>query len=207
MHAVFWYKRLKLDIGTFGGPNSAGFGVNERGQAVGAAQTLDPNDEDFCGFNAYGLAPSNTTCLPFLWEDGKMTRLPTLRGANGVANRINNRGEVGGYVETNTLENACPVSQFKPVIWRDGKVHKLRTWPGDSDGVVAWINDEGQAVGASGTCAPLFNQNSGLYLVENHALLWEKDGTVHDLGALGGAGGIAVLALEIAAIRKAQAAG
>ena len=55
--------------------------------------------------------------------------------------------------------------------------------------MAAAINDNGQAVGASGTCTT-FNPNSGLYMVENHALLWEN-GTVTDLGNLGGTGGIA----------------
>jgi probable HAF family extracellular repeat protein len=191
MHAVLWYKGLKLDIGApgLGGPNSAAFGISERGQAVGEAQTLEPNDEDFCGFNALGLSPSNTACLPFLWKHGVMTKLPTLGGPNGVANRINNRGEAVGYAEKNTQENACSVFQFEPVVWRNGKIQELQTFPGDPDGVAAWINDKGQVVGASGTCAS-FNPNSGLYLVENHALLWEN-GTVTDLGNLGGTGGIA----------------
>ena len=59
MHAVLWYKGQKIDIGTLGlgGPNSVAFGVNESGQAVGEAQTLVPNGEDFCGFNAFGLSP------------------------------------------------------------------------------------------------------------------------------------------------------
>src|SRR5207245_1803141 len=35
------------------------------------------------------------------------------------------------------------------------------------------------------------NPNTGLNLVENQTLLWEKDGTGTDLGRLGGAGGIA----------------
>jgi probable HAF family extracellular repeat protein len=83
------------------------------------------------------------------------------------------------------------VFQFEPVIWKDGTVHELHTYPGDPDGVAAWINDKGQVVGSSGTCAPSFNQDTGLYLVENHPLLWEKDGSVHDLGTLGGAGGLA----------------
>ena len=63
MHAVLWHKGLKMDIGTpgLGGPNSAAFGVNERGQAVGQAQTSVPNGEDFCGFTALGLSPSATT--------------------------------------------------------------------------------------------------------------------------------------------------
>jgi probable HAF family extracellular repeat protein len=194
MHLALWYKGVKLNIGTpgLGGPNSAGFGVNERGQAVGPAQTSVPNAEDFCGFNAYGLPSSSTACLPFLWQNGVMTKLPTLGGANGVANSINNRGQVVGYAE-NTMKDAdpaCPVSQFKPVTWVNGAIHELHTYAGDPDGVAAAINDNGQVVGASGTCST-FNPNSGLHLVENHALLWEKDGTVHDLGNLGGTGGIA----------------
>src|ERR1700687_632017 len=62
MHLALWYKGGKLNNGTpgLGGPNSAGFGVNERGQTVGPAQTSVPNGEDFCGFNAYGLPPSRT---------------------------------------------------------------------------------------------------------------------------------------------------
>jgi probable HAF family extracellular repeat protein len=57
-------------------------------------------------------------------------------------------------------------------------------------GVAAAINDNGQIAGASGICAS-FNPNSGLYMVENHALLWDRDGTPHDLRNLGGTGGIA----------------
>jgi probable HAF family extracellular repeat protein len=188
MHAVLWYKGLKIEIGTpgLGGPNSAAFGVNERGQAVGEAETSDPNDEDFCGFNAYGF-PSATTCLPFLWQYGVMTKLPTLGGANGVANMINNRGEVVGFAEDQTKDPGCPVFQFKPVIWKNGKIQPLPTYPGDPDGAALGINDNGQVVGVSGPCAA-FNPNLGLYLSDSHALLWQ-DGTVTDLGNLGGDGG------------------
>src|ERR1700688_3101189 len=82
MHAVLWYKGQKIDIGApgLGGPNSVAFGINERGQAVGEAETLVPDGEDFCGFNAFGLPPSATTCLPFLWQNGVMAKLPTLGG-------------------------------------------------------------------------------------------------------------------------------
>jgi uncharacterized membrane protein len=68
MHAVLWFNGLKLDIAThgLGGPNSAAFGVNEWGQAVGEAETSVPNGEDFCGFNAFGLLPTATRCRPFL---------------------------------------------------------------------------------------------------------------------------------------------
>jgi len=193
MHAVLWYKAQKMDIGRpgLGGPNSAAFGVNQHGQIVGQAETSVANGEDFCGFNFYGF-PSSTACLPFLWQNGMMAKLPTLGGANGFANSINNRGEVAGLAETTIKDPApgCPVSQFKPVIWRRGATQELQTYPGDTDGVAAALNDTGQAVGASGTCTS-FNPNSGLYLLENHALLWESDGTPTDLGNLGGTGGIA----------------
>jgi len=190
-HAVLWYKGLKIDIGTtgLGGPNSAAFGVNELGQAVGSAETSAPNAEDFCGFNAYGF-PSATACLPFVWQNGVMTKLLTLGGANGAANAINNRGEVAGVAETTMPDPnpACPVSQFKPVIWENGRIQPLATFPGDTDGAAIGINDNGQAVGISGPCAA-FNPNLGFPLRDSHALVWEKDGSVHDLGNLGGDGG------------------
>ena len=125
--------------------------------------------------------------LPFLWQNGVMTRLPTLGGANGVATVINNRGQVAGYAQNNTKDPGCPVSRFEPVIWENGTIRKLPTYPGDPVGAALGINDNGQAVGVSGPCAA-FNQNLGLNLVDSHALLWQ-DGAVTDLGNLGGDGG------------------
>jgi probable HAF family extracellular repeat protein len=192
MHAVLWYKGQKFDIGTpgLGGPNSAAFGVNEFGQAVGQAETSATDTEDFCGFNAYGF-PSSTACRPFLWQYGVMTKLPTLGGDNGYANMINNRGVVVGIAETDATDPTpgCPVHQFEPVVWENREIHPLPPYHGDSDGVAAQVNDKGQVVGASGTCGS-FNPNTGLYLVENHALLWEN-GVATDLGNLGGEGGLA----------------
>ncbi len=192
MHAVLWYNTLKIDIGAhgLGGPNSAGFGVNELGQAVGTAETSTTNQEDFCGFNAYGF-PSSTACVPFVWQFGQMFALPTLGGANGQALAINNEGEVAGFAETTYADPNpdCAVSEFKPVVWERGHIHELPTYPGDSVGIPVWINDKGQVVGGSGACAP-FNPASGFYYADLHALLWERDGSYRDLGNLGGAGGV-----------------
>jgi probable HAF family extracellular repeat protein len=186
MHAVLWFKGQKFDIGTPGlrGSNSTAFGVNERGQTVGQAETSATDTEDFCGFNAYGFL-SSTACLPFLWQNGVMTRLPTLGGDNGFANMINNRGEVAGIAETDATDPTpgCPVHQFEPVVWEKGEIHPLPPYPGDSDGDAAWINDNGDVAGASGTCGS-FNPGSGLYLVESHAVVWQN-GKPIDLGNLG----------------------
>jgi probable HAF family extracellular repeat protein len=185
-NAVLWHKGRMKDIGTFGlgGPNSVAFGDNESGRAVGEAETstADPNGEDFCGFGTH------LTCLPFLWrQDGGMIQLPTLGGNNGAAMAISNRGKVAGFAENSTPDPGCPAPQvlhFKPVIWEKGIIYKLPTFRGDPDGVAEEINDNGEVVGGSGTCAT-FNTNFLYNLVPVHALLWEN-GKATDLGNLGG---------------------
>jgi uncharacterized membrane protein len=79
--AVIGIDGLKFDLGTLGGKNSwmNWGGINDRGEAVGMAETSvpDPDGEDICGFGT-GL-----TCRPFLWQNGNMSALPTLGGNNG----------------------------------------------------------------------------------------------------------------------------
>jgi probable HAF family extracellular repeat protein len=184
-HAALWLEELKVDIGVpgLGGPNSIAFGDNQRFQSAGEAETTtpDPNGEDFCGFGTH------LTCLPFRWQDGTMIQLPTLGGNNGVAMAISNRGEVAGFAENSRPDPRCPAPQvlhFKPVVWEKGVIHRLPTFAGDPDGVAQEINDNGEVVGGSGTCAT-FNTNFFYSLVPVHALLWRK-GKATDLGNLGG---------------------
>ena len=158
-HAVLWYRGLKIDISTpgLGGGNTVAFGNNEKGQAVGQADTskTDPKGEDFCGFQFMGVTSHGAKCLPFLWEYGVMAALPTLGGNNGVANAINSRGDVAGLAENATPDPACPapqVFQFKPAIWEQGKIQELPTFAGDAEGAAFAINKDSQVVGASGTC-------------------------------------------------------
>ena len=200
-HAAFWYQGFLGDFGPspFGGRNSVAWGVNEKAQASGEAETSirDPNGEDFCGFKALGLPSLGTTCLPFLWQNGVMTPLPTLGGPNGSTNKINARGDVVGLAENTTREPACSapqVLQFKPVIWQNGKVQELPTLPGDPEGIAFGINDNGQAVGGSGTCAA-FDSVLQVYFSPAHALLWQN-GTATDLGNLGGTFGNLALAVN-----------
>ena len=184
-HATLWLEKLTVDIGApgLGGPNSIAFGDNDGFQSAGEAETStsDPNGEDFCGFGTH------LTCLPFLWQDGEMIQLPALGGNNGVAMAISDRGEVAGFAENSTPDTSCPAPQvlhFEPVVWEKGEIRKLPTVGGDPDGVAQQINDNGEVVGGSGTCAT-FNANFLYNLVPVHALLWEK-GKATDLGNLGG---------------------
>ncbi len=158
-----------------------------------------PNNENFC---AYG---TGLKCLPFFWQNGLMTPLPLLGGNNGTVGNINSGGEVAGIAENSTRDPECPpgvsvdgtgpqVLDFQAVVWapKQGQIRVLRPLPGDTVGMALWINDLGQAVGASGSCAnTLLPPLAG----GPHAVLWERDGSVHDLGNLGGGTGNALAVL------------
>ena len=193
-HAVLWYMGLglKLNIGA-PGLNSGAFGVNDLGEVEVQAESTakDPNNENFC---AYG---TGLKCSPFLWQGGALIPLPLLGGNNGTVGQINNRGELAGIAETGIRDPNCPTAvtvagtgpqflDYEAVVWGPGPgaMRKLSPLPGDTVGIALWINDNSQAVGSSGTCA-----NSVLppLAYGSHAVLWEKDGTVTDLGNLGGA--------------------
>jgi probable HAF family extracellular repeat protein len=189
-HAVLWHRGKMIDIGDPGlGGNSIGFGVNESAQAVGEAEDTSADlstAEDFCGFQAMGYSTSPKPCIPFLWSDGKMVRLRTLGGANGVASQINSWGAIAGYAENKTKDPDCPKPQeyqFKPVMWLQDWILPLPTGS-DPDGIAYSVNDWGEVVGGSGTCAA-FNAISLYSFQPVHALLWE-DGIAIDLGTLGG---------------------
>jgi probable HAF family extracellular repeat protein len=206
-HAVLWYEGSFTDISQpgLGGPNSVAGGANDSGQVIGGAETsqVDPNNENFCGYGT-GLQ-----CLAFLWQNGVMTALPTLGGTNAGWGQINNQGEIAGYAEEDKVDPDCPgtvaanglgpqVLYFEPVIWgpTPGQIRKLLPLKGDSVGVAFSVNDRDQAAGMTGTCA-----DTGLPgpSVAPHAVMWEKDGTVRDLGNLGGSVNPRVLAVGNAA--------
>ena len=123
--------RSKTEIGNIS--YCGAFGVNERGQASGLAETStsDPNGEDFCGFGTHLLR------LAFLWQDGMMTPLQTLGGNNGEAGQINRRGEVAGNAENTRPDSTCPpggpqVLEEKPVVWKKRLRPAARYVPGRS---------------------------------------------------------------------------
>jgi len=174
--AVIGIYGFNIDLGTLGGKNSwTNYGgINDLGEAVGLAETSvpDPDGEDMCGFGTH------LTCRPFLWRDGYMMGLPTLGGNNGQASAINNRGQIVGISETTVQDSGCPPSKpgkiISPVLWEKGEARPLPTVDRDPDGFVQGLNDQGQAVGSSGTCTN----------ISTHAVLWEND-TAFQLPDLG----------------------
>ena len=171
---------INFDLGTLGGENSfVNYGgINDRGQAVGFAETgvKDPNGEDVCAFGT-GL-----TCRPFFWQNGAMSALPTLGGNNGQASAINNHGQVAGYAENGNVDPTCASNTANnrinlAVLWENGKAQALRPVGNDPDSEAVDINSQGDTVGYSGTCGGS----------ANHAVLWEYGNPIPlpDLGFSG----------------------
>lgn len=200
-HSIVYVHGLPIDISLPGlhGANSMPFGNNAAGEVVGGANTNlpDPGGEDFCGFQTLGLPSAGTTCLPFAFQNGRMIALPTLddnRGNNGVANAVNDWGEVTGAAENTSLESSCPVYdptkaqfqryQFKPVVWRHGAVTELATVAGDGVGTGLAINNRGQVAGVSGDCS-IFNPQLLIPLHPLHAIFWDENGTPVEIPSLG----------------------
>ncbi len=80
---------------------------------------------------------------------------------------VNARGEVASYVTTDHGE--------LPYRWHDGRFQMLPPLSPGSGGAAVKLNDQGQAVGWSDTTGG-----------NTHAVIWNQDGTVHDLGTLPG---------------------
>jgi probable HAF family extracellular repeat protein len=206
--AALWSKQKgKLaikDLGVLGPPlfpacptcSSGAAAVNALGEVAMGSEiaTLDPN-EDFGQFDP--PHPTHRVTRGAIWRNGVMTVLPNLPGGNNSSPFwINNLGQMSGVAENGTHDSSCSqvtpfqVHRFQAVIWGpNGEIQRVLS-PLNPNWVsyALTINDHGQTVGASGLCA-----TTGLppvaiaYTTAAHAVLWDKDGSITDLGSLGGA--------------------
>jgi probable HAF family extracellular repeat protein len=179
------------DLGTLGGPNSAADGPNLFGEApiISEIAEKDPDGEDFCGYGTH------LQCRGAIWRFGRLTVLRGLPGGrNSVPIGINNLGQLIGWAETGVRDSTCAsatrfqVYRFEAVKWEpNGEIEKLRplTEMGDTVAYSFGINDRGQAVGSSGTCATQGLPSANITGL--HAVRWERDGSPTYLGTLGDA--------------------
>ena len=159
VHAFRWTTSQGMrDLGTLGGTDSFAFLLNERGQIAGMSFTN----------TAANSSTGYPTLDPFLWENGKMLDLGTLGGTSGVANGLNNRGEVVG------ASNLPGDSTEHPFLWSEGEGMKDLGTLGGTFGHADFINNAGDVVGFATTA----NDQTG------HAFLW-RQGVMTDLGTLG----------------------
>jgi probable HAF family extracellular repeat protein len=189
-HATVWIYGKPIDLGTLGGPSSSvawSSVKNDSGMIAGISDTsiVDPLGEVWSCAEAFFPSSSGHTCQGFVWQDRKMSALPTLGGNNGVAAGDNTMGQIAGWAETTTHDPTCiapQVLQFEAVVYEPAKglVTPLPPLPGDPDGAATAINDLGQVVGISGICANAVGGASAA-----HAVLWEN-GSPTNIGNLGG---------------------
>ena len=155
-----------IDLGTLGGTKTTPFAVNDLGVVVG-------------GSNLVG----DLVQSPFLWSNGTMQQLATLPGLpQGHVRAINNHGQMVGYT---FQAGILGVLNPRAVLWDGGGVaHDLNTPATAASGwtvltLALDINDAGQIVGA------------GRRGTQQHAFLLDN-GTITDLGTLGGASSAAI---------------
>jgi uncharacterized membrane protein len=213
-HAALWYRDTLLDIKQLAderqpgllGPNSAGGAINDSGLVLLGGETTspDPNNENFCGYGT-GLQ-----CVAMLWSKGVLSVLPNpLGGTNTGVGWINGKGEVAGFAENSVRDPEClraspngtgpQVLDYEAIVWgpAPGQFRQLPPLRGDTVSLAEDINDVGQVVGVSGSCGnTVFSSGTA----GPHAVLWEPDGTVHDLGNFGGTSNPSILGVGNAAI-------
>ena len=172
--------RTLYDLGTLGGPNAGGSAVNSKDAValVSDTATKDPLGEDYCGFG------TNLICRAAVWQGGLVSLAPP-GGNSSFAEAINSAGQVAGWGETSVQDPTCrppQVLRSQAVVWGPGRneIHPLPPLPGDTVSFGLAINDLGQVVGGSGTCA---NTPLAPFPVGPHAILW-VNGTPKDLGSL-----------------------
>ena len=188
VHAELWVG-APVDLGTLGGPNSniAWPNHSNRGEVVGISETAEKDSlNEAWSCSAFFFGPDGYVCRGFTWQNGQMTKLPTLGGINGYAAGVNSAGQVVGWSETSFHDPTCvtgtEVLQFLATLWAPGTNQPTALSPlsPDPDSAATAINDRGQVVGISGLCSVAVGGASA-----EHALLWEG-GVPHDLGNIGG---------------------
>jgi probable HAF family extracellular repeat protein len=165
-----WHRGERMLVPTLGGNNGDVSTINNRGQVLGFAETINPD--------ATCVAPQVLGHEAFIWEPdtGEIHQLPPLTGDSASATfDMNDTGQAIGYSGGcgKGLEDFS--TAYHAVRWQDG----IPTDLGNLGGSLATgfgVNNRGQVAGVSALPG-----NTSF-----HAFLWgEKDG-IQDLGTLSG---------------------
>lgn len=167
--AFLWQNGVMTALPTLGGNNGQAFGVNNRGQVVGIAET----------------AIYDTSCIPpqvldfeaVIWgpKVGQIQELPVFPGDSiAAAIAINDRGQVVGTSGTCGVPDSLALG-VHAVLWQNGSVTDLGGFGGVMNNAALATNNGGEVVGISDLPGD----------TTTHAFLWQN-GVMTDLGTLPG---------------------
>jgi probable HAF family extracellular repeat protein len=198
-HAFKWQEGVLTDLGALpggsGNNDSQAVWINDRGETVGVSTigTLDP-------------AVNYPFYRAVLWSDqGKIKDLGTLGGQYGASQAINSRGQIVGVAE-NAIPD--PYNLFDYVIWgisagtqsraflwdKKTGMRDLGTLGTGNDAFAEYVNERGHVAGFSHTNTtpnpvPAFWCGNSHPVPTTDPFFW--DGTMTDMGTLGGTCGVA----------------
>ena len=173
-HAFLWRDGTMQDLETLGGPDSAAFLLNERGQVAGAS------DVDY----ASNVVTGGPTVHPFLWQHGKMVDLVAhapagmFGGTYGSVSALNDRGQVAGTM------NLTGDLTWHSFLWDEGKLTDLGTLGGAVTTAIG-MNNSGHIVGRSDFTALCEACPPGDQKQLHRPFFW-KDGVITDVGVITG---------------------
>jgi probable HAF family extracellular repeat protein len=185
---ALWRNGLMTPLPLLGGNNGAAGGVNNRGEAAGAAETGTSDSDCPTGPLVNGTGPLKFDFAPVIWgtKPGQFKPLPLLGGdRTGMALAINDVGQAVG------ISGSCSNTLFPPftaaphaVLWdSDGSVVDLLNLGGTGNPSVLAagnaalaINNRGQVTGTSSLA-----EN-----VTHHPFLWTRETGMVDLDVLPG---------------------
>jgi probable HAF family extracellular repeat protein len=184
-----------VDLGTFGGPHSQfNFGrvINRKGTAVGGASTSIP--DPLCIFDF----PYCFVFHAFQYQNNVLTDLGSLPGgANSFSLAVNSSGTVAGVSENGLIDPVTGLPAEFATVWKKGQIINLGTL-GGSLSLAADINCREKIVGGGLNTIPDPFGGLGPFLggtTQTRALLWQ-DGSMRDLGTLGGNDAFAIFVNE-----------
>jgi probable HAF family extracellular repeat protein len=187
IHAFRWQDGVVEDLGALPSVNfSHATSINARGRAIGGSFTADIDP-----------LTGGQTEHAVLWKDGQIIDLGTLgMGVNTAGLYIKNSGQVVGFGTADTEPDPFASIGLTPFashthtfIWKDGVIHDLGTLGGPDAFASAGgcnLQRDGLVTGAS--FASWTPNASGFPTLD--PFLW-KEGTMVDLGGLGGTFGTA----------------
>ena len=174
-HAFFWENDVMIQLPTLGGTNGFGADINNRGQAVGWAETAE-FDDSCTGVQRLGFKA-------VLWEprNGSKRALEPLPGHSAsAATAINERGDVVG-ISGECDQAVGRKSAIDAVKWdHQGRVTRLGNLGGDYWHTPMAINDRGEVVGFGNPPNGNFDGDS------LRAFYWSEKTGIRDLGRIEG---------------------